>query len=79
MKDISFDFCVLIFFFQAEDGIRDWSVTGVQTCALPISVRLRFSLMGKFLGLNLYRQQWEAACKFALCNSTMTEYLSVSI
>src|SRR5262249_58896082 len=23
---------------QAEDGIRDWSVTGVQTCALPISV-----------------------------------------
>src|SRR5262249_57974198 len=22
--------------FQAEDGIRDWSVTGVQTCALPI-------------------------------------------
>src|SRR5260370_30634832 len=27
-------FCV--FFFQAEDGIRDSSVTGVQTCALPI-------------------------------------------
>src|SRR5438093_9153983 len=27
----------LCFFFQAEDGIRDWSVTGVQTCALPIS------------------------------------------
>src|SRR5437763_6060156 len=26
------------FFFQAEDGIRDTSVTGVQTCALPISV-----------------------------------------
>src|SRR5438046_9753725 len=24
------------FFFQAEDGIRVWSVTGVQTCALPI-------------------------------------------
>src|SRR5262249_58451236 len=29
--------CVVFFFFQAEDGIRDWSVTGVQTCALPIS------------------------------------------
>src|SRR5215213_8110832 len=28
---------LVIFFFQAEDGIRDWSVTGVQTCALPIS------------------------------------------
>src|SRR5258706_8721311 len=27
---------ILVFFFQAEDGIRDWSVTGVQTCALPI-------------------------------------------
>src|SRR5438046_4793770 len=26
----------IFFFFQAEDGIRDWSVTGVQTCALPI-------------------------------------------
>src|SRR2546429_4864469 len=36
------------FFFQAEDGIRDVAVTGVQTCALPISVaplplRLAFS------------------------------------
>src|SRR4051794_41340459 len=27
----------LFFFFQAEDGIRDGRVTGVQTCALPIS------------------------------------------
>src|SRR5438046_7798274 len=32
-------FCFFFFFFQAEDGIRDWSVTGVQTCALPISHR----------------------------------------
>src|SRR3712207_9496233 len=29
------------FFFQAEDGIRDIGVTGVQTCALPISTMLR--------------------------------------
>src|SRR5207237_6378895 len=28
----------IFFFFQAEDGIRDSSVTGVQTCALPISL-----------------------------------------
>src|ERR1022692_5015509 len=28
-----------LFFFQAEDGIRDYKVTGVQTCALPISTR----------------------------------------
>src|SRR5688500_20268699 len=28
-----------VFFFQAEDGIRDYKVTGVQTCALPIYER----------------------------------------
>src|SRR5256885_8563910 len=28
---------IVFFFFQAEDGIRDYKVTGVQTCALPIS------------------------------------------
>src|SRR4030043_1232227 len=28
---------IVLFFFQAEDGIRDVAVTGVQTCALPIS------------------------------------------
>src|SRR5207245_3218605 len=32
-----FHCCVVFFFFQAEDGIRDATVTGVQTCALPIS------------------------------------------
>src|SRR5271163_589404 len=31
--------CLLVFFFQAEDGIRDLIVTGVQTCALPIYLR----------------------------------------
>src|SRR5256886_15291632 len=30
---------MLFFFFQAEDGIRDLTVTGVQTCALPICAR----------------------------------------
>src|SRR2546422_7698274 len=32
-----------LFFFQAEDGIRDVAVTGVQTCALPISMASCFS------------------------------------
>src|SRR5260221_1593758 len=32
---------MFFFFFQAEDGIRDHCVTGVQTCALPISSRRR--------------------------------------
>src|SRR2546430_9564238 len=31
----------MFFFFQAEDGIRDLTVTGVQTCALPICSRSR--------------------------------------
>src|SRR5437867_10509449 len=30
----------VVFFFQAEDGIRGRTVTGVQTCALPISARI---------------------------------------
>ena len=46
------------FFFQAEDGIRDWSVTGVQTCALPIlgtvdkvdSHAVRFVIQDYFYG-----------------------------
>src|SRR2546429_5287648 len=38
--------CVF-FFFQAEDGIRDVAVTGVQTCALPISVAVL--RLGRFL------------------------------
>src|SRR3712207_5121911 len=34
----------MVFFFQAEDGIRDIGVTGVQTCALPIFVRTELTL-----------------------------------
>src|SRR5687768_17684798 len=36
---------LLVFFFQAEDGIRDVAVTGVQTCALPISGHLEAQLL----------------------------------
>src|SRR5256885_3308135 len=36
--------CRCFFFFQAEDGIRDYKVTGVQTCALPISLTIAASL-----------------------------------
>src|SRR5947209_16051780 len=32
--------CHFLFFFQAEDGIRDIGVTGVQTCALPILLKI---------------------------------------
>src|SRR5207253_4080278 len=36
-RSSSHSYAEQIFFFQAEDGIRDGHVTGVQTCALPIS------------------------------------------
>src|SRR5256885_10283600 len=39
--------CFCFFFFQAEDGIRDYKVTGVQTCALPISAG--FDNRGQYL------------------------------
>src|SRR5256886_8445311 len=38
----------MFFFFQAEDGIRDLTVTGVQTCALPISVSWTSNGTGTF-------------------------------
>src|SRR5256884_2452386 len=37
LREAAVGFLCLFFFFQAEDGIRDVAVTGVQTCALPIS------------------------------------------
>ena len=48
-----------VFFFQAEDGIRDIGVTGVQTCALPIYFNIlciRKILFTKELKLLLYTQ-----------------------
>src|SRR5438034_4471727 len=39
MRLVSSRLTSFFFFFQAEDGIRDHCVTGVQTCALPISLR----------------------------------------
>src|SRR2546422_8356092 len=42
---------LLFFFFQAEDGIRDVAVTGVQTCALPI-FHLEFRVVNRQPGLD---------------------------
>src|SRR3712207_3625229 len=39
------------FFFQAEDGIRDIGVTGVQTCALPISTAPRLRRVERYLAV----------------------------
>src|SRR5699024_12229424 len=67
--------CVFYFFFQAEDGIRDRNVTGVQTCALPISTAGQIAgaiLAGIFhpdwsyvyngSGEDLISQLWETIC-----------------
>src|SRR2546430_13536027 len=43
------------FFFQAEDGIRDLTVTGVQTCALPILLGLAIGLLGAGGQMLLFR------------------------
>src|SRR3712207_5569598 len=48
----------ILFFFQAEDGIRDIGVTGVQTCALPI-YRDRFVL-------RVFQMEVAMQCRFAL-------------
>src|SRR3712207_8433502 len=40
MYVLFYTMCLFFFFFQAEDGIRDIGVTGVQTCALPIFIAL---------------------------------------
>src|SRR2546427_2556742 len=55
---IWFIFCsssVFFFFFQAEDGIRDLTVTGVQTCALPISAGT-----ARIAGYDIFEQSLEA-------------------
>src|SRR2546430_6901397 len=58
--------CIFFFFFQAEDGIRDLTVTGVQTCALPIWARetrspsnMMQELAGRFRenGLQVFRHR----------------------
>src|SRR2546422_7532087 len=48
--------CFFFFFFQAEDGIRDVAVTGVQTCALPILILGSFARNDVLLGPRGYRR-----------------------
>src|SRR2546430_9157176 len=52
------------FFFQAEDGIRDLTVTGVQTCALPISM-IRVS----YADLDLNSEQGRRAMRHRLASA----------
>src|SRR2546429_2225150 len=50
----------IIFFFQAEDGIRDVAVTGVQTCALPI-FGISPKTMQKMIGVCLMKLSCDSA------------------
>src|SRR2546429_1427021 len=64
--------CVFFFFFQAEDGIRDVAVTGVQTCALPI-----FAYFGKsrcFLVVDRDGIGYEVALSKPGYQATLTDY-----
>src|SRR2546430_7026375 len=57
------------FFFQAEDGIRDLTVTGVQTCALPLALPTRISSV---LGVPRSDSGW-------LCNQAAMSAISVAL
>ena len=59
------DVAVVNFFFQAEDGIRDIGVTGVQTCALPIYERSKFQLR------NLGRAAWSLSSNWSLTSNKL--------
>src|SRR5256885_8238427 len=61
----------LFFFFQAEDGIRDYKVTGVQTCALPISLSTSFSFASAALYLSRASATFflSTGCPFLLTSS----------
>ena len=50
---VCFFFFCFVFFFQAEDGIRYDLVTGVQTCALPISYFPKDNMIKTYFNLNL--------------------------
>src|SRR5262249_59749435 len=58
------------FFFQAEDGIRDWSVTGVQTCALPISCRPWSWRTIPSTSTSACRTGWPATRRRATCSAS---------
>src|SRR5437773_6500484 len=66
---LSIVFLFFVFFFQAEDGIRDRDVTGVQTCALPILLEAsrngspRRFYFDTVTGLLLRTEEWNAAGK----------------
>src|SRR5690606_40167362 len=66
------------FFFQAEDGIRDFHVTGVQTCALPIFglsyYRFNKSLVQSYLGFQTGSFYKSATARMRIDNPFVTKF-----
>src|SRR3989441_5045423 len=58
------DGCLSFFFFQAEDGIRDKLVTGVQTCALPISLAVVQETLGALRVVKAFGQESHETDRF---------------
>src|SRR5256885_14466515 len=76
---------LIFFFFQAEDGIRDYKVTGVQTCALPISEPIGDDSYGQYNLCGLYKPSgWHSIdstfqdCRESVESMLETQYSSQS-
>src|SRR5690554_7613069 len=72
-------FVIIFFFFQAEDGIRDADVTGVQTCALPIWLKGTVDL-NKYGEIEVDRRgQTSVPGVFAAGDATVSPYKQIII
>src|SRR5699024_10489821 len=81
-------FFLFFFFFQAEDGIRDRNVTGVQTCALPILIHLLSFILCLLDFINVFiakvplsankGNQSSNLCSIALIHSSSYSLISFS-
>src|SRR2546430_10736740 len=68
---------VYVFFFQAEDGIRDLTVTGVQTCALPILYEEMTRLAERLVrGLRAESERAEIAAQINAIGSLATVFFT---
>src|SRR5256885_8495446 len=67
---------LFFFFFQAEDGIRDYKVTGIQTCALPIFEGLQESLLDALESEKLDELQLEEIARMLARMSPLTQALA---
>src|SRR2546429_3090129 len=70
---------LFFFFFQAEDGIRDVAVTGVQTCALPISIGALPFLICQDASLRVRRSTQPSSASRWRFNFISAEWLTVFV